>query len=88
MHHTRKTHNAHNETQRRFAKVKNVWWLKAPVSHSKKDVNDAFYTEHKGSRKALKRGSNRFFRRNKIASEINIVNKKVLNFVCDEWGFI
>ena len=88
MHNTRATHNAHNETQRRLAKNKNVWWFHAPMSHSRKGGEDIFYTEHKGSKKPLKRIGNRCFRKNRISNECNIINKKVLSAIADEWCFI
>lgn len=94
MHQTRKTHNAHNETQRRMEKTTHVSieWYKRPVCISKTDGKDSFggrpsgksyFIEHKRSRKENKVYSNRAFRRNRAYKENNKASRRVLNAVCE-----
>ena len=86
MHQSRKTHNAHNETQRRFARVKASLWFKNPYIRYRGE--DYFYKEPSCSFKGVKAEANRRIRRNK--NDIgNVVNHKMLNHLgADIWDYI
>ena len=84
MHNTRKTHNAHNETQRRLRKASEVGYFRYAPYYKERD-GKGFYAESRVSTKYFKKITHRFFRRNKDIKFIKIANKKTLDFVCDRW---
>ena len=64
MHQSRKTHNAHNETQRRLAKTKDrAWWIREPREkvRNTEDGKVTFLVEGNGSLKFFKRIANEPF---------------------------
>ena len=77
LHHSRKTHNAHRETQRRFAKLKRTYRYKWRT-------NNIFYIENSKSKKYFKIICNRCFRKSKESNEVNNINKKVLSRIYDK----
>lgn len=101
-HHTRKTHNAHNETQRRLSKTEYIEWYKKPSWKPIKDNGDiderelskkekldnGYYRETRSSNKKFKKFTNRILRRTqfKKTEESNIINNKVKNKAVDPWG--
>ena len=87
MHQTRKTHNAHNETQRRFRKnAKVAYWRVAPVH--KEHGENGFYVDYSGSRKFFKKICNKTFRKKKDFKELKTSNGKVLDCVADKWDYL
>ena len=90
MHQSRKTHNAHNETQRRLAKTKDrAWWIREP-REKVRDTDDGkvtFLVEGNGSLKFFKRIANRTLRHQK--DEVKRINKKDLNHIgLDVWDVL
>ena len=90
MHQSRKTHNAHNETQRRLAKTKDrAWWIREPREKVRNtdDGKVTFLVEGNGSLKFFKRIANRTLRHHK--DEFKRINKKDLNHIgLDVWDVL
>ena len=90
MHQSRKTHNAHNETQRRLAKTKDrAWWIREPREKVRNtdDGKVTFLVEGNGSLKFFKRIANRALRHQK--DEVKRINKKDLNHIgLDVWDVL
>ena len=94
MHHTRKTHNAHNETQKRLKKkvVVSSTWYREPRVFSKdkndpcligKSNDEKYFVESHHSDKWFKKNTSRRLRRREI--DVNKINRKALQSVFDPW---